>query len=262
MNASSAGVIKGVLDVFRNFGLFLKSAVLGTIIGIIPGVGGAVSNFIAYGQAVSSSKDKGSFGKGDIRGVIAPEASNNAKDGGSLVPTLIFGIPGSIEMAVLLGALTLHGIQPGPRLMLDNANIALVLIYSLVFANIIVGIVGILAAAPLSRITAVKTIYIGPIVMVLALIGAYAADGNMGDVIVALLFGVMGYAMQRYGFSRVALVIALVLGEMMQQSFHQTLDLLGPAGFFIRPLSLSLFIVTVLMLALPIIQKAIKKRGV
>jgi putative tricarboxylic transport membrane protein len=255
VNTSLKGVFQGISSVFKHFGLFLRSSVIGTIIGIIPGVGGAVANFVAYGHAVSSSKNPENFGKGDIRGVIAPEASNNAKDGGALVPTLIFGIPGSLEMAVLLGALILHGIQPGPRLMLDNAEIALTLIYALVLSNIVVGIVGVVAAGSLARLTMVKTTFIAPMIMMLALIGAYATDGMIGDVIIALIFGLLGYGMVRYGFSRVALVIALVLGEMMQQSFHQTLDLMGPSGFFVRPISLALFLITVFMLLLPLIKK-------
>lgn len=259
VNTSINGVMSGVMSVFTHFGIFLRSSVIGTIIGIIPGVGGAVANFLAYGQAAQSAKDKDRFGKGDIRGVIAPEAANNAKDGGALVPTLLFGIPGSLEMAILLGALMLHGIQPGPRLMMDHPDLALILIYALVLANIIAGVVTVLAAAPLTRLTSISTTYIAPIVMMLALVGAYATEGYIGDVIVALVFGLIGYAMHRYGFSRVALIIALVLGELMQKSFHQTIQLMGPTGFFERPISLSLFVITVFMLAFPWFKKKWKK---
>jgi putative tricarboxylic transport membrane protein len=261
VNTSMKGVMSGVYSVFQHFGIFLKSSVIGTIIGIIPGVGGAVANFLAYGQAASSAKNPESFGKGDIRGVIAPEAANNAKDGGALVPTLIFGIPGSLEMAILLGALMLHGIQPGPRLMMDHPDLVIILLYSLVFANIFAGIIAVMAAAPLTRLTTIKTTYIAPIVMMLALVGAYATEGHIGDVIVAVIFGLLGYAMYRYGFSRVALIIAIVLGDLMQKSFHQTIALMGPTGFFERPLSLALFLITVFMLAYPWIKKVLKRRA-
>ncbi|GAB7388845.1 tripartite tricarboxylate transporter permease [Bacillaceae bacterium] len=260
VNTSLKGVLSGITSVFKHFGVFLKSSVIGTLIGIIPGVGGAVANFLAYGQAAATKKNPENFGKGDIRGVIAPEAANNAKDGGALVPTLIFGIPGSLEMAILMGALMIHGIQPGPRLMMDNPDIVVTLIYTLVLANIIAGIFTLLAAAPLARLTSVKTTYIAPIVMMLSLVGAYATEGMIGDVIVALVFGLLGYAMQQYGFSRVALIIALVLGDLMQKSFHQTVALMGPEGFFVRPLSLGLFLLTVFILLFPSIRKA-KKRG-
>lgn len=262
VNTSLNGVLSGITSVFTHFGVFLKSSVIGTLIGIIPGVGGAVANFLAYGHAASTRKNPENFGKGDIRGVIAPEAANNAKDGGALVPTLIFGIPGSLEMAILLGALMLHGIQPGPRMMMDTPGIALTLIYTLVLANILAGIITILAAAPLARLTSIKTIYIAPIVMMLSLVGAYATEGMIADVIVAVIFGLIGYAMQCYGFSRVALIIALVLGNLLQKSFHQTLAFLGPEGFFVRPISLTLFLITIAILVLPIIQKNKKtKRG-
>ncbi len=260
VNTSLKGVFSGIIAVFRYFPLFIRSSIIGTLIGMIPGVGGAVANFLAYGQAATLAKDSENFGKGDIRGVIAPESANNAKDGGALVPTLIFGIPGSLEMAVLLGALVIHGIQPGPRLILDNSNIVILLIYTLVLSNIIVGIIAILAATQLTRITAIKTSIIAPIVMILALIGSFATEGLFLDVIVALIFGAIGFAMQHFGYSRVALVIALVLGGMMQSSFHQTIDALGVGGFFNRPISLTLIIITVIMIALPYINK-IRKRG-
>lgn len=262
VNTSIKGVAKGVKSVFQHFGLFIRSSIIGTIIGIIPGVGGAVANFLAYGHAVSSAKDKDQFGKGDIRGIIAPEAANNAKDGGALVPTLIFGIPGSLEMAVLLGALTLHGIAPGPRLILDHAEIALLLIYALVLSNVIVGIMCLVTAAPLARITKIKTTFVAPIILVLAIVGAYATDGLIMDAFVAIIFGLIGFMMIKYKFSRVSLVIALVLGEMMESSFHQTMSRFGLEGFFTRPLSLVLFIITVLMLILPIISKKFKKKNV
>lgn len=261
VNTSLNGVASGIRSVFTHFGVFLKSSSIGTLIGIIPGVGGAVANFLAYGQAASTRKNPENFGKGDIRGVIAPEAANNAKDGGALVPTLIFGIPGSLEMAILMGALMLHGIQPGPRLMMDHPQIALTLIYALVFANIIAGAVTILAAAPLTRLTTIKTVYIAPVVLMLALVGAYASDGSIGDVITALGFGLLGFAMQQYGYSRVALIIALVLGELMQKSFHQTLALSGPSGFFVRPISLTLFLITVILLVWPLVKKVINERN-
>ncbi len=260
VNTSVKGVTKGIKSVFANFGLFLRSSIIGTIIGIVPGVGGAVANFIAYGQAVSIAKDKENFGKGDIRGVIAPEASNNAKDGGSLVPTLIFGIPGSMEMAVLLGALTIHGVAAGPRLILDHGEVALLLIYALVFSNIIVGVICLLVASPLARLTSIKTTYIAPIILVLAIVGSYATAGMILDVVVTICFGIVGYMMIRYQFSRIALVIALVLGTMMESNFHLTMSRFGIEGFFTRPISLMLFIITVIMLFLPIITKMYKGR--
>lgn len=260
INATFKGTGKGITSVFKHFGVFIKGSVIGTIIGIIPGVGGTVANFLAYGQTAATAKNPENFGKGDIRGVIAPEAANNAKDGGALVPTLFFGIPGSAEMAVLIGALMIHGIQPGPRLMLDNPNIVLILIFSLVFSNIVAAILTISMSTSLTRLTAVKGIYIAPIILVLSLVGAYATDGLIQDAVVALIFGWLGYIMNRYGFSRVGLVIALMLGALMQTTFHQTMSVFGLAGFFTRPISLAMILITLIMFVLPAIKKS-RKRG-
>jgi len=254
------GVTEGIKAVFRHFGLFLRCSVVGTVVGIIPGVGGAVSNFLAYGHAVQVSKDPEKFGTGDIRGVIAPEAGNDAKDGGALVPTLIFGIPGSLEMAVFLGALILLGLEPGPRMMIDNPEVVLVLIYTLVAGNILVALIGLFGAGFLVKITYVPTSLLAPVVFMLALMGAYLAHGLLTDVVVALIFGVLAFAMKRFDFSRIAVVIAIVLGGMAQKTFHQTLMLWGYKGFFNRPISLGLFIIIVAMVLVPYVREMLISR--
>jgi putative tricarboxylic transport membrane protein len=253
-NAKLVGVWEGIKSPFVNFGTFLRGSVIGTIIGVIPGVGGAVANFLAYGQEVTARKNAESFGKGDIRGVIAPESANNAKDGGALVPTLIFGIPGSAQMAVLIGALILHGVQPGPRLMMDNPDIALTLIYSLVFSNIVVAVLALFAAKHLAKLTFISGIYIGPLVIVFGVVGSFIYHFMIHDVIVSLVFGALGFAMVRFGYSRVALLIALVLGELMQKSLFQSLLVDGWSGFVTRPFSLTLLILTMIMVAYPLIK--------
>lgn len=254
------GVMEGIKAVFRHFGLFLRCCVVGTLVGIIPGVGGAVSNFLAYGHAVQVSKDPEKFGTGDIRGVIAPEAGNDAKDGGALVPTLIFGIPGSLEMAVFLGALILLGLEPGPRMMIDNPEVVLVLIYTLVAGNILVALIGLFGAGFLVKITYVPTSLLAPVIFMLALMGAYLAHGMLADVIVAVIFGVLAFAMKRFDFSRIAVVIAIVLGGLAQKTFHQTLMLWGFKGFFNRPISLGLFIITVAMILVPYVREMLISR--
>ncbi|MBS4024491.1 MAG: tripartite tricarboxylate transporter permease [Clostridia bacterium] len=253
------GIKDGFKAVFSNLSLLIRSSFVGVVIGVIPGVGGAVANFMAYVQAQQTCKNNENFGKGDIRGVIAPESANNSKDGGALVPTLIFGIPGSIEMAVLLGALTIHGITPGPQLMLNNPSLILILIYTLVIGNIFVSTVGVLAAPLLFRVTTIPTTYVAATVFTIAIIGAYATDGIYYDAIVTVIFGIVGFTMKKLGFSRIALVIALMLGQLAQKSFHQALIVGGPSIFFTRPISLILFIGTVVVLSLPFIQS--RKKG-
>jgi len=254
------GVWKGALAVFQNFGSFLRGAVTGTLIGIIPGVGGAVANLAAYGQAKATAKDKDSFGKGDIRGVIAPEAANNAKDGGALVPTLIFGIPGSLDMAILIGALMVFGITPGPRLMLDNPGIIMVLVSTLVLGNVLAGLV-ILGWAPLlARVTSIKSSFIAPTVLVLGLLGSYATYGHFGDMVVALIFGIVGYCFQAFGFSRVALIIALVLGGLIEKNFYQSMLVFGIEGSLTRPIAFVTLLLTIAMLAFPFVRSTLARR--
>ena len=249
-----AGIWQGIMSVFKHFGLFIRCSIIGTIIGIIPGVGGSVSNFLAYGHAVQTTRVDPRFGKGDIRGVIAPQASDTAKDGGALVPTVLFGIPGSVETAILLGAFILHGLQPGPRLLLDNPTVIYVIILSLLVSNILAGIVGLAGARYLAKLTEMPVTIIAPMIFALSLLGAYASEGLYHDVILALVFGIIGYFMNKFGFTRTPLVIALVLGGMAQQTFHQTLMSTGIQGFFIRPISLGIFILTIVMLILPFVK--------
>ncbi len=255
VKTSFSGTFIGMGLVLKNFSTFIRGSLIGTIIGIIPGVGGSVSTFLAYGQAIQAAKDKSKFGKGDIRGVIAPESANNAKDGGSLIPTLLFGIPGSAQMAVLIGALMIHGIQPGPRMMTDSPSIVLTLIYVLVFSNLVVGVVSIILASPLSKITLLPTEYIVPCILVVSMVGAYATDKLFGDVIVAVVFGFIGLFLKLFDFSRIAFIIALVLGSILEKSLHQTLIVMGPEGFITRPISLIMLLVTIIILFYPLLRQ-------
>jgi putative tricarboxylic transport membrane protein len=259
--SKTTGVMSGVVSVFKNFGLFIRSSVIGTVIGVIPGVGGVVANFLAYMQAKQTVKDE-KFGTGDIRGVIAPESANNAKDGGSLVPTVAFGIPGSSEMAVLLGAFILHGIEPGPKLMIQHVDILYALIFALVAANIVVSVIGLLFANQFTKLTLVPIRILAPLVFAISAMGALATHGYFIDLILAFIFGVLGYFMKKYGYSRIALVIALVLGTLAETAFYQTKQALGLSAFVTQPLSLTLIGVIILVLAWPFIQNRKSKRGV
>lgn len=255
------GVREGTAAVFRHFPLTLRSSVLGTAIGAVPGVGGAVANFVAYGQAVQTSRDTSRFGKGDIRGVIAPEAANNAKDGGALIPTLIFGIPGSLEMAVLLGALTIFGLQPGPRLILDNPGVAMTVVYALVAANIVASALGLVLGGVLARTAAMPGRVMAPAIATIALVGVYAAHGRIEDLVVAIAFGLLGYLMRRFGFSLVPLIIAMVLGGFVQTNYYQILSTTGLDAVVTRPISLGLLVLTAaLLLGIPL-WKRLRRGG-
>jgi putative tricarboxylic transport membrane protein len=260
---SLTGLWQGVISVFRHWSVLLRGSVIGTLIGAIPGLGGTVASFIAYTSTVQSSRDPSSFGKGNVIGVIAPESANNAKDGGSLVPTVAFGIPGSAETAVFLGILVLHGIDPGPTLLLENEREIYGLIIALTLSAVGASLIGLLTARWLVRITFVNVNILVPLVVTISLTGVYVLEGKPGDVILALIMGIVGYLMIRFDYPRLTLVIALVLGETAERSFHQSLmisdnNILGL--IFDRPQAVILVLATILTLCLPALRKSFQKK--
>jgi putative tricarboxylic transport membrane protein len=216
-------------------------------------VGGTVASFLAYGHAVQSSKDDGRFGKGDIRGVLAPEAAHDAKDGGALVPVLAFGIPGSDATAVLMAALLLHGLAPGRELMTGQLPLVFVLIWSLFLSNWVTSIAGLLLVGPLARLTTVRVGVVAPLVFALAAVGAYADQQRVGDVVLAFAFGAVGYYMKRHGWPRIPLVVALLLGAGLERHLHITLRLheLGRLDLLGRPIAAVLLVLVAVNLWAP-----------
>lgn len=252
------GIWSGVTAVFRHWTVLVRGSAIGTIIGAIPGLGGTVASFIAYTSTVQAARDRESFGKGNIAGVIAPESANNAKDGGSLVPTVAFGIPGSAETALFLGILVLHGIDPGPTILLQNQREVYGLIVGLTLSAIGASVIGLLFARWLVLITHVNVHFLVPVVVAVSLTGVYVLDGKPGDVVLAMVMGLIGYVMMRFDYPRLTLVIALVLGETAERSFHQTqmisdYDMLGFMAA--RPQSLILIVLIFLTLLLPSLRR-------
>jgi putative tricarboxylic transport membrane protein len=248
--------LAGVRATLSRWRLVLTSSLLGWAVGVVPGVGGTVANYVAYLQARETAADGEAFGTGVVAGVVASEAANDAKDGGSLVPTLALGIPGSASMAVLLGAFLLHGLTPGPLLLARNADVVFVIVLAFVVSNVVTSLVGLVAAAPLERVTRVDADLLVPVVLATSVVGAYAVRGRFEDVVLACGFGLLGYAMLRLDVSRVALVIGLVLGGVAEQNFHRSLQISGGdyAVFVTRPLSVLLVVVLVVVLALPVLR--------
>ncbi len=250
-------LIDGAMSVFRHFGLFIRSSMIGSLIGMIPAVGGTVASFVAYGHAVQTAgNDRSKFGRGDIRGVIAPEAAHDAKDGASLVPTLAFGIPGSEGAALLLAMMTLHGLVPGKQLMTNQLDLVFALIWSLFFSNWMTSIVGVLAVGHLARLTVLRTQLLAPVIFSLAALGAFVYKNRIEDVMVAFGFGVTGYYFKKYGWPRIPLVMALVLGPLFETNLQITLQLqrFGRINFWTRPIVLVLGALTIVTLALPFVR--------
>lgn len=243
---------EGVLSPVRHFGLFLRCSVLGTVVGIIPGIGGTVASFIAYGHAAQSAgPGREKFGHGDIRGVLAPEAANDAKDGGALVPTLAFGIPGNESMALLLAALTLHGFSPGKEMMSQNLTLVFVLVWALFFSNWLTSLLGLAIVGPLTRITLLPAGKLVPVMISIAVLSAFAFKGRLADAGVALFFGGVGYFMKKHRWPRLPMVLAIVLGTMFELNFHLTVQLqaMGRITFWSRPITMILLGTIVLALA-------------
>jgi putative tricarboxylic transport membrane protein len=253
----------GAIAVVRNFGLLVRSSIIGTVIGIIPGVGGTVASFVAYGQAVQTSRDKERFGKGDIRGVIAPEAAHDAKDGGALLPVFAFGVPGSEGAAVLMAVLLLHGMAPGRDLMTTGLPLVFVMIWSLFLSNWLTSLVGLALVGPLARLTVLRVQALAPVIFVIASLGAYLYKGRVSDVAAAFIFGIAGYYMKKYGWPRIPLVIALLLGGAFELHLHVTWRLweLGRLDPWTRPIFLALIALTILSFWLPRLQGRMRVAG-
>lgn len=233
----------------------LKSAGIGALVGAVPGAGATIAAFIAYGEARRSSEKPEEFGSGSLEGVAAPSAAAGASEGGALVPLLTLGIPGSAATAVMIGALTLHNITPGPELFKSDP----ILVYSL-FASLFVGNLFMLALGRMGNKLWVKLIaapkaVLFPIIIAIAFVGSYAVKNSMFDVYVCLGFGVLGWIMRRNGFPTAPLVLAMILGKMAETNFRQALLSEGtPMVFITNPLSLGLLVLAVLSLAWPVIQ--------
>jgi putative tricarboxylic transport membrane protein len=254
--AEIAGVMDGVTETFRQWPTVLRGSAIGAVVGAIPGVGGTICSFLAYTAAQQASKDPESFGKGNILGVIAPEASNNAKDGGHLIPTLAFGIPAGAEMVVFLGLMILHGLEPGPRLLIEHEDIIFALIVSLTIACIVATVLGLMITRWLAVITMIDVHILVPTVTAISLVGAYALESRLSDVAICVVFGIVGYVMIKYRYPRVTMILALVLGDLAERSYYQSIHIGdGTAAiFFERSISLTLFILIVAAFLLPVVR--------
>ncbi len=258
------GVGEGVVAVLKHWPVLLRGSAIGTVIGAIPGLGGTVAAFLAYSSTVQTDRHPESFGKGNIKGVIAPESANNAKDGGSLIPTVAFGIPGSAETALFLGILVLHGIDPGPGILLYNEREIYGLIVALTVSAVGASLIGLALSRFLVLITRIDVGIVVPVVIAVSLTGVYVLDGRMADVLLTVVMGLLGYLMIRFDYPRLTLVIALVLGETAERSFHQVQQISdgNSLAFMLgRPVSVLLIAATVITFLLPTARRLMERRS-
>jgi len=246
------GMLRGVKDSLENWWLVLRSCLLGMYIGVLPGLGGSIVDWVAYGHAVQSAKDKSMFGKGDVRGVIAPEAANNAMKGGVLIPTVAFGIPGNAAMAIMLGAFVIQGITPGPQMLASQMDITFSLIWILVIANVVGAGLLMVWGNQLCKLTFVRGTLIVPGILFFVMMGAWMGNQVISNWYMLLLFGLIGYFMKIGGWPRPPMILGFVLGPIMENAIDVSYQTHGMAWLY-RPivvvlavLSLAIFIGSVI----------------
>ncbi|MBF9033213.1 tricarboxylate transporter [Rhodobacterales bacterium HKCCE2091] len=241
--AENDSLMQGLREALKNKWLAIRCSLLGVYIGMLPGIGSAVVDWIAYGHAVQSAKDRSNFGKGDIRGVIAPEAANNAVLGGSLIPTLAFGIPGSGAMAILLGALTIHGFAPGRNMLETNLDVTFSMVWTIIIANLIGAAVLAMWGRQVARAAFVDGNLVVPAVIMFIFMGSWLWQPSMFTWIVLLSVGLLGYLMKISGWPRPPFILGFVLGPVMENAMSITYQSYTPMQVLQRPTVLILLAV-------------------
>jgi len=221
-------LLDGAKDTLREWWLVVRCSFVGVWVGIVPGLGSQVVDWLAYGHAAQSCKGaKESFGKGDVRGVIAPESANDAKDGGDLITTLLLGFPQGVVTALFIVALLAWGFLPGPEMVKKNAD----LIYSIVWIQGIAGItgtlVGFVLSKELARLAQVRYSFMVPVLFIFILMGAFSVNRDPVDLLVVVTFGILGYFMKRGGYPRPAMILGLVLGDLMEKYLYRSMASYG-----------------------------------
>jgi TctA family transporter len=255
------GYLQGIFDVFRNWWLLLRTSVVGAWVGFLPGLGSSVADWFAYAHAVQTERNRENFGKGDVRGVIASEGANNAKEGGDYIPTLAFGIPGGTSTALVLTAFIAVGIKPGPDMLTSQLNLTFAVIWTLVIANIIATAVCMLFAKPIARICFLPFYAIVPPIVAFIFIGAFAANFHTHDLTALMIFSSLGFFMRRYGWPRAPLLLGVVLGEKMELYLWLSYTRYG-FEWLARPMVIALIGLLLASIMYPIITGRKHKRDI
>lgn len=266
-----AGWLDGVRDWWANIWLSVRCSVIGVIVGVIPGLGGSVVDWIAYGHTVQTAKDKSGFGSGDVRGVIGPESSNNAKEGGGLVPTLIFGIPGSGSMAVFIGGMALLGYDAGPQMITNDLDVTYTVVWSLALANVFGAGLCILLSGGIARLTTIRFTLLAPFLFMMISFAAFQSRQSLGDLVALFAVGLLGIFLRRFDWSRPAFLIGFVLSAQAENFSFQAVQIAKSKFRFgtdvgleyvFSPIVIVLFVVTVVSIIVGIRQaKAVMGSG-
>lgn len=225
----------GIREWVTHWSQVVRGALIGIWAGVLPGVGATAGTWLAYGQAVATAKDKRKFGKGDPRGIVGPESANNSVEAGDLIPTFLFGIPGGVPSAMLLGMLLTHGIQPGPAIVTDHLDLMYLIVWAFAIASVAGAFLCFLATGSLAKLTRVPFAVLGPGLLVIMLLGAYQEGGQIGDLWVMVLLGVVGFLLKATGTPRAPFLIGFVLAIPMERYYYLTANLYDGASWMLRP---------------------------
>jgi len=248
------GVMEGVKDTFRHFWLVMRCSLIGVYFGVLPVLGANVAQWMAYGHAVQGLKDRNLAGKGAIEGVLGPGSANNSTRGGDLIPTVAFGIPGSGAMALLLGALLIVGLQPGPEMLKTRLDVTFAMVWILIIANIIVAALCFLILNQLAALTFIRGGLLIPFLLLLVFIGSFTANNSLNDLVVTLISGVVGYYMVLQGWPRPPLILGLILGKIAENYLWISTAAYG-TKWLLFPSVIFLIVLTVVIIAFPTIKE-------
>jgi putative tricarboxylic transport membrane protein len=249
-------------DLKRSTAPMLRGSVMGFFIGLLPGPSPVISTFVSYMTEKKLSKHPEEFGKGAIEGVAGPEAANNASVGGAYVPLLALGVPFTPAMAVVVGALMMHGITPGPLMMSQRPELFWGVIASMYIGNVMLLVLNLPMVQIFVKITQIPKGLLLPLIVMLCLVGVYSVNSSYVDLFILAMFGIIGFFLRGQGYEPAPLVLALVIGPMMETALRQALMISegGLAGLVFRPISGTLYAATALVFVLPALIKLIKKR--
>lgn len=250
-------------DISRVKGMFLRSTILGHIVGIIPGAGATIASFVSYGVESQFGKRRKEMGQGIEEGIVAPQAAATASVGGALIPLLALGIPGSGATAVILGAFMLHGIQPGPQIMISSSAMVYTIFASIFLGIIVMCVIGFFAIKPLVKILDFPEAIVSAFVMLFCFVGALAIRSNMADLWLMVGFGVLGYLFERFKFPIAPLVLGVILGPLAEEAFMNSMISFSNdwTVFFTRPISGTIMFIAAITLCLPIVSALRDKRA-
>jgi len=243
-------------------GLLLRSSFIGTFIGILPGVGATTAAFVSYSEAVRWSKHPEKFGTGIPEGVAAPEAANNSACGGAMVPLLTLGIPGSAGTAIMLGAFLIHGLKPGPLLFMQQSKLVYSIFVGMLLANLSIIILAKLFIRYFSKVIELPYNILGPGIIIFCVVGSFAIRNNFGDIWIMILFAIIGFFMERYGYPLAPIILGIVLGPIAEENLRQAMIISGnnPMVLLSSPLSATLIILSAVSLFSPQLRKLWARR--